>query len=266
VVRHLVGYGRYTSERSYRQMTELYRAARLYVNFFQPSMKLQGRRSRGEPGAMRRYDQARTPFQRLVASGVLTADAERRLTAIFEALDPVRLLRQIERLQAALWRCAEADSSEATGAAPAASVRFDIDACASPATPEGVGEDGWPSSRRDGWMRRRARKPLGPRTYRTRPDPFAAVRSEIEELLGADPAQTASALFEDLQRRHPGVFPDGQLRTLQRRVKEWRAQTLLLFDDSWLAEEPLAGRDWPPPLVASTATIAAAPLGDKILR
>jgi hypothetical protein len=262
VVRHLVGYGRYTSERSYRQMTELYRAARLYVNFFQPSMKLQGRRPRGEPGPKRRYDQARTPFRRLVASGVLPAETERRLGAIFEALDPVRLLRQIERLQAALWRCAEADGSEATGAALAA-VRFDIDACASPATPESVGEDGWPSSRRDGWMRQRARKPLGPRTYRTRPDPFAAVGGEIEELLDADPAQTALALFEQLQRRHPGIFPDGQLRTLQRRVKEWRARTLLVFDDSWLAEEPLAGRDWPPPLVAAGATITATPPGDN---
>ena len=26
-----------------------------------------------------------------------------------------------------------------------------------------------------------------------------------------------------LQEEHPGIFPDGQLRTLQRRVREWRA-------------------------------------------
>jgi hypothetical protein len=263
VVRHLVGYGRYTSERSYRQMTELYRAARPYVNFLQPSMKLQARRPRGEPGTKRRYDQARTPFRRLVASGVLPAETERRLGAIVEALDPVRLLRQIERLQAALWRCAEADGSEATEAAPVAAVRFDIDACASPATPETAAEEGWPSSRRGGWMRQRTRKPLGPRTYRTRPDPFAAVGGEIEELLGADPAQTALAVFAQLRHRHPGVVPDGQLRTLQRRVTEWRARTLLVFDDSWLAQEPLAGRDWPPPLVAAGATITAAPPGDN---
>ena len=40
VVRQLVGYDRFEGERAYRQLAELYRAVRLYVNFFQPSMKL----------------------------------------------------------------------------------------------------------------------------------------------------------------------------------------------------------------------------------
>jgi hypothetical protein len=97
------------------------------------------------------------------------------------ARTPVRLLRQIERLQAALWRSAEADGSDtAHAAAVQAAVRFDLDACATPTSPDGDGLKDWPSSRRDGWMRRRSRKPLGPRTYRTRPDPFAGVWSEVE--------------------------------------------------------------------------------------
>jgi hypothetical protein len=61
------------------------------------------------------------------------------------------------------------------------------------------------------------------RSWRTRPDPFAAVWPQLEDLLRLNPALEAKTLFADLQRRFPGRFPDGQLRTLQRQVKRWRA-------------------------------------------
>ena len=61
------------------------------------------------------------------------------------------------------------------------------------------------------------------RTYRTREDPFAAIWPEIEEMLRIDPGLEAKTLFVEMQRRHPGVLDDGQLRTLQRTVKRWRA-------------------------------------------
>ncbi len=61
------------------------------------------------------------------------------------------------------------------------------------------------------------------RDYRTRPDPFAAVWPQLEELLRLNPGLEAKTLFDDLQRRFPGRFADGQLRTLQRHVKRWRA-------------------------------------------
>lgn len=60
-------------------------------------------------------------------------------------------------------------------------------------------------------------------TWRTRPDPFAEVWNEIQEKLGINPGLEAKALFEDLQRRYPGRFQDGQLRTFQRQIKRWRA-------------------------------------------
>ena len=60
-------------------------------------------------------------------------------------------------------------------------------------------------------------------TWRTRKDPFASVWAELEEKLGNNPGLQAKTLFDDLQRRYPGRFADGQLRTLQRRVKVWRA-------------------------------------------
>jgi len=63
------------------------------------------------------------------------------------------------------------------------------------------------------------------RTWRTREDPFSGVWEELEEKLDLNPGLEAKVLFEDLQRRYPGRFMDGQLRTLQRRVKRWRAES-----------------------------------------
>jgi len=59
--------------------------------------------------------------------------------------------------------------------------------------------------------------------WRTRPDPFADVWDGVQELLEANPGLEAKTLFEWLQNEHPGRFQDGQLRTLQRHVKHWRA-------------------------------------------
>jgi hypothetical protein len=62
------------------------------------------------------------------------------------------------------------------------------------------------------------------RRYRTRPDPFAEVwREELVPMLKAMPSLRATTLLEELQRRHPGRFPDRLLRSLQRRVAHWRA-------------------------------------------
>ena len=62
-----------------------------------------------------------------------------------------------------------------------------------------------------------------PHTWRTRPDPFAAVWAEVATALAVNPGLHAKTLFAELQRQYPGCFSDGQLRTLQRRVKVWRA-------------------------------------------
>jgi hypothetical protein len=63
----------------------------------------------------------------------------------------------------------------------------------------------------------------GERNWRTRPDPFAGVWEQIREQIDASPGLEAKTLFEALQREQPGHFSEGQLRTLQRRIKVWRA-------------------------------------------
>jgi len=61
------------------------------------------------------------------------------------------------------------------------------------------------------------------RTWRTRQDPFERVWKEIQEQVDGNPGLEAKTVFEALQRRYPGEFADGQLRTLQRHLKQWRA-------------------------------------------
>ncbi len=60
-------------------------------------------------------------------------------------------------------------------------------------------------------------------TWRTRKDPFEDTWHKIKTMLEINPGLEAKTIFEDLQRRNPGRFADGQLRTLQRRIKVWRA-------------------------------------------
>jgi len=62
------------------------------------------------------------------------------------------------------------------------------------------------------------------RRYRTREDPFAAVwADEVLPLLQASPGLQATTILGELQERHPGAYPDKLLRTLQRRLRQWKA-------------------------------------------
>jgi len=60
-------------------------------------------------------------------------------------------------------------------------------------------------------------------TWRTREDPFTEVWCEVHEQLAVNSGLQSKTLFEWLQRKYPGRFQDGQLRTFQRGVKTWRA-------------------------------------------
>jgi transposase len=73
---------------------------------------------------------------------------------------------------------------------------------------------------RDGVTRKRGRPA---RTYRTRTDPFEAVWPEVEKMLEAAPGLEAKTIFELLLERQDVEFTEGQLRTLQRKIRRWRA-------------------------------------------
>jgi hypothetical protein len=94
VVRRLMGYGRFDGLEKARVMGRLYAAARLYVNFFQPSFKLKEKRREGAK-VIKRYHAPLTPYQRALAHPKVTAAAKRRLRDQYRSLDPVRLLAEI---------------------------------------------------------------------------------------------------------------------------------------------------------------------------
>lgn len=205
------------------------------------------------------YGPAQTPFQRVLASGVLDVASERRLRAVYRALDPVRLLNQLESLQEALWRHAmfRTRGHSAIGDLVAS---FDLNACG------GIGDEATAETlvrlRPDGTPRRKYRrtdKSKGPRLYRTRKDPFESVWDEVCQWLTEQPERTGKSVFDELQQQHPGQFANGQLRTLQHHIAVWRAKTLLAFDDGVADDlEHLALASLPRPLrVAAEADASA---------
>jgi site-specific recombinase XerD len=101
VVRETVGCVRLVGRQAYFQLREVYRALRLVVNCFQPSMKLQAKVYQGER-VRRVYDVARTPLQRLMVSEVLSEDRQHELSAQVQQLDPLALSEHLDALQHAL--------------------------------------------------------------------------------------------------------------------------------------------------------------------
>jgi hypothetical protein len=72
------------------------------------------------------YDDAKTPWQRVLLSGVLPEETQQKRREDVEALDPLRLVQHVEVLQRAVWRCAEADPGGVL-------VHFSLGACLSAA-------------------------------------------------------------------------------------------------------------------------------------
>jgi hypothetical protein len=106
VVRRTVGYLRYEGPVPRRKLSALYETLRLYQNFFQPSMKL-AEKTREGAKVKKRYEAARTPYQRVLASAEVSDEAKAQLKARYLALNPLRLLQEIQRLQEELWPLAE---------------------------------------------------------------------------------------------------------------------------------------------------------------
>lgn len=103
VVRKTIGYNRYESETALTLMESIYADLRLYVNFFQPVMQLVSKKRNGSK-VQKRYDQARTPHQRVVDSPDVTSKDKLRLQVTYLALNPVQLRDRIDANLEQLWR------------------------------------------------------------------------------------------------------------------------------------------------------------------
>ena len=87
-------------------MNRVYDAVRMYINFFQPTMKLVSKTRFGSK-VHRVYDTAQTPYQRLLRSGMVSEAKQSELAAIYVGLNPVQLRAQLDGHLENLWRLAD---------------------------------------------------------------------------------------------------------------------------------------------------------------
>jgi len=224
IVRQVVGYDRLVGEHASRQLTELYRALRLYVNCFQPSMKLLSKQRDGKK-VRYVYDSAKTPLQRLLQSGVLPEQKQQELTEVSQSLDPIRLFQQLEQLQQAVFRCAVNCSPFVPSISPAPIRVFSVERCTAGNVP-GEGSVLDPAAELHTLHREQeqSKRVLGWR--RTRKDPFEGEWEQVLSWLPANPERSSGDIFRELQRHSPGRYQLLQIRTLQRGMRNIRAHLL----------------------------------------
>lgn len=203
IVRRLVGHDRYEGEVAVKSLMRLYRVARLYENYFQPCFKLASKRREGAKVTKQYYAPA-SPYQRLREHD-LDLKRQTQLDTVFAELDPIELLHQV--------RGAQSDLAQHAGRPQEAENANDLESFVNNlANQWQAGEARATHRRRKKYVRR----------YRTKPDPFAQAWPIVLTWLEADPSLTGKQIMAWLQRDYPGQYHDGQLRTLQRRIKKWR--------------------------------------------
>ena len=225
IIRKMVGYDRFEGIDAWQALIELYSSLRLYVNYFQPSLKLLSK-SRNGSHVTKRYDRAKTPCQRLLESKEFSVRDKDKLKKTYEKLDPVKLLENINKCQNKFWQYAWSN-----GSIPPRSenvVTGDNGSTTNSNTVDNISavkdKIGLQVSNRNYRQTRKPDKRSEPRTWKTRADPFEDDWDKIKLRLETDPNVTAASLLDWLIKDNPAKYNDGLLRTLQRRVKEWKVE------------------------------------------
>ena len=105
-VRRLIGYDRYSTRKALAQLAKVHRLSALYMNFFQPVMKLR-HKSRNGARVRKTYYPAKTPYRRLLEFDLLSHDERDALERVYRNLNPVQLKRQLDAALEALWNTAD---------------------------------------------------------------------------------------------------------------------------------------------------------------
>jgi hypothetical protein len=186
VVRRLVGYGRLSGTDAKNALAQLYASSRLYINFFQPSFKLKSK-TRDGARVHKVYFAPATPCDRLLAHDSVEPAIKEKLFAAHGV------------------RSKEGPTDESDVAVFLASLS---------------------SAWKEGEARPTHRKqPKAKHWWRSRVDPFADAWPLIEGWLMAEPSVLANVLVDRLAAMFPEAYASqAKLRTLQRRVKAWRAE------------------------------------------
>jgi hypothetical protein len=103
VVRHTIGYDRLETPEELSLLASIYADLRFYINFFQPVLKLVAKK-RIDGKTLRTYDQAMTPFRRVLALDSISTEIKARLIDQYMQLNPVALRATIDANVALLWK------------------------------------------------------------------------------------------------------------------------------------------------------------------
>lgn len=103
VVRHTIGYDRLDTPAELTLLSSIYADLRLYINFFQPVLKLVGKQ-RVDGKTVRTYDRATTPYRRVLALDSLSLEVKARLSAQYVSLNPITLRSSIDAKVDKLWK------------------------------------------------------------------------------------------------------------------------------------------------------------------
>ena len=237
VVRRLMGYGRFDGVETARVMGRLYAAARLYVNFFQPSFKLKEKRREGAK-VIKRYHPPSTPYQRALAHPKVTAVVKKRLRDQYRSLDPIALLAEIRATQEELGNRVDRRAAQARGlericasTAPETGTAF----AKTLGKPVKVGEPRATHRRPHRRYKTRVRMP-------SKLDPHIAT---IEDWLAEQPQLTALAIVGRLSEKCPEQFGTRQHSIVQRMLRTLRRKAA----EQLVAQEPpgevMTSAPWP---------------------
>jgi len=248
VVRRLVGYGRFDGVETARVMARLYAAARLHVNFFQPSFKLKEKRREGAK-VIKRYHAPATPYERALAHPKLSTAVKRRLCETYRSLDPVALLAEIRAAQDELGeRIAKRGLAVAAAPFPADPVGFARSLGTTAKTAE---------------VRATHRQPK--RRYKKRicmPSKLDPHLTTIESWLATEPHITALAVVRRLAAIDPVRFGDKQHSIVQRLIRSLRRKAMETVIVTMASQAPIAVAMRPGPVGgASCAGHSAPPTG-----
>ncbi len=239
----MVGYRRFEGLEAAALLAQLYRSARMLVNFFQPSFKLV-RKERDGARVHKTYSAPATPHQRLVAEA-RTPDAVRaRVNEFYAGVDPVALLGDIRAVQEQLANLTDAAPASHPTAMPPieqflSSLRI-------------AWKDGTPTDRAI----------EKPKRERRCPDPLVKATPQRREWF-----ETSSELLSNLQAENPRVYPRKVLRTLQRRLKLWRREqaSALVFGSGENAAQSdvIVTSPESPPLLDEGTAVRSRPVIDR---
>lgn len=98
-IRQLVGYVKLDKKVQLKILNDLYgNEWRLYLNFFQPTMKLKEKIKDTQTHKTRKtYYEAKTPYQRLLEHPKISKEKKDMLKSVYKTLNPIKLQREIKR-------------------------------------------------------------------------------------------------------------------------------------------------------------------------